>query len=114
LQTKDQTISTLTTENNNFQSALNAAETRLNEFYADQSRIEEEMAARIEVAEKLRTQVRELEKEKRDALRRYNEQVSTDPLFNIIVLTPCGTIIPVFRRQLSKQNGRRLMTTSSI
>jgi predicted nuclease with TOPRIM domain len=76
LQTKDQTISTLTAENNNFQSALNAAETRLNEFYADQSRMEEEMAARIEVAEKLRTQVRELEKEKRDVQRRYNEQVS--------------------------------------
>ena len=33
------------------------------------------MAARIEVAEKLRSQVRELEKEKRDIQRRYNEQV---------------------------------------
>ncbi|KIM85343.1 hypothetical protein PILCRDRAFT_817347 [Piloderma croceum F 1598] len=77
LQTKDQTISALTTENNNFQSALNAADTRLNEFYADQSRMEEEMAARIEVAEKLRTQVRELEKEKRDVQRRYNEQTTT-------------------------------------
>jgi hypothetical protein len=38
------------------------------------------MAARIEVAEKLRTQVRELEKEKRDIQRRYNEQVSTSVL----------------------------------
>jgi len=37
--------------------------------------MEEEMAARIEVAEKLRAQVRELEKEKRDLHRRYNEQV---------------------------------------
>jgi len=37
--------------------------------------MEEEMAARIEVAEKLRTQVRELEREKRDVQRRYNEQV---------------------------------------
>jgi hypothetical protein len=34
------------------------------------------MSARIEVAEKLRTQVRELEKERRDLHRRYNEQVS--------------------------------------
>lgn len=34
------------------------------------------MAARMEVVEKLRTQVRELEKEKRDVQRRYNEQVS--------------------------------------
>lgn len=33
------------------------------------------MAARIEVIEKLRTQVRDLEKEKRDIQRRYNEQV---------------------------------------
>lgn len=33
------------------------------------------MAQRIEVAEKLREQVRELEKEKRDLQRRYNEQV---------------------------------------
>ncbi len=33
------------------------------------------MAARMEVVEKLRTQVRELEKEKRDVQRRYNEQV---------------------------------------
>ena len=38
--------------------------------------MEEEMAARMEVMEKLRTQVRELEKEKRDIQRRYNEQVS--------------------------------------
>lgn len=34
------------------------------------------MATRIEVAEKLRSQVRELEKEKRDIQRLYNEQVS--------------------------------------
>ena len=65
-------------------STLNAAETRLNELYTEQNRMEEEMAARIEVVEKLRTQVRELEKEKRDLHRRYNEQVcellsSADP-----------------------------------
>lgn len=56
-------------------SALNSAESRLNDLYADQARMEEEMAARIEVAEKLRAQVKELEREKRDLQRRYNEQV---------------------------------------
>lgn len=38
--------------------------------------MEEEMSARIEVTEKLRAQVRELEKEQRELNRRYNEQVS--------------------------------------
>lgn len=33
------------------------------------------MAARLEVIEKLREAVKDLEKEKRDTLRRYNEQV---------------------------------------
>ena len=75
MQDKEQTIAQLTTENDNLTSALNAAESRLQELYADQNRMEEEMAARMEVAEKLRTQVRELEKEKRDLQRRYNEQV---------------------------------------
>ena len=75
LQDRDQTITTLKTDNGSLQSSLNAAETRLAELYADQGRMEEEMAARIEVAEKLRSQVRELEKEKRDIQRRYNEQV---------------------------------------
>ena len=76
LQDRDQTITTLKTDNGSLQSSLNAAETRLAELYADQGRMEEEeMAARIEVAEKLRSQVRELEKEKRNIQRRYNEQV---------------------------------------
>lgn len=39
--------------------------------------MDEELSARIEVAEKLRSQVRELEKEKRDVHRRYNEQTAT-------------------------------------
>jgi len=47
----------------------------LAELYADQRRAEDELAARIEVIEKLRSQIRELEKEKRDIQRRYNEQV---------------------------------------
>ncbi|KAI9572864.1 hypothetical protein HD554DRAFT_2185049 [Boletus coccyginus] len=77
LQNKDQTLTTLTSENDNLISSLSTAEARLNDLYADQARMEEEMAARIEVAEKLRAQVRELEKEKRDVQRRYNEQTST-------------------------------------
>ncbi|KII93540.1 hypothetical protein PLICRDRAFT_171280 [Plicaturopsis crispa FD-325 SS-3] len=77
LQNKDQTITNISTENDKLKSALTAAETRINEIYADQGRMEDEMAARIEVTEKLRTQVREMEKEKRDIQRRYNEQTST-------------------------------------
>lgn len=68
-------IASLTAENDNVMSALNTTESRLNEMYVDQARMEEEMAARIEVSEKLRAQVRELEREKRDLQRRYNEQV---------------------------------------
>ncbi|TFY61943.1 hypothetical protein EVJ58_g4188, partial [Rhodofomes roseus] len=77
LQDKDQTIATLTTDNDNVNSALKTAETRLAEMYAEQNRMEEEMAARIDIAEKLRTQVRDLEKDKRDIQRRYNEQATT-------------------------------------
>ncbi|KAH7931108.1 hypothetical protein BV22DRAFT_1124494 [Leucogyrophana mollusca] len=77
VQNKDQTITSLTAENDHLMSALNSAETRLNDLYADQTRMEEELAARIEVADKLRVQVRELEREKRDVQRRYNDQMST-------------------------------------
>ena len=57
-------------------SALNAAEGRLAELYAEQARIEEETAARLELVDRLRAQVQELEREKRDVFRRYNEQAS--------------------------------------
>ncbi|TFK41048.1 hypothetical protein BDQ12DRAFT_646758 [Crucibulum laeve] len=77
LQTKDNSISVLTAENDTLTSALNAAETRLNELYADQSRSESDLAQRIDITDKLRVQVRELEKEKRDLQRRYNEQTTT-------------------------------------
>ncbi|PCH33825.1 hypothetical protein WOLCODRAFT_94269 [Wolfiporia cocos MD-104 SS10] len=77
LQDKEQAIAALNKENGQLTSALNSAESRLAELYADQGRMEEEMAARIEVIEKLRTQVRDLEKEKRDVQRRYNEQTRT-------------------------------------
>ncbi|KAI0304930.1 hypothetical protein BC826DRAFT_947161 [Russula brevipes] len=76
LQNKDQTITTLTEENANFSTALSTAEARLYEFYTEQARMEEEMSARIEVTEKLRVQIRELEKEKRDSHRRYDEQTA--------------------------------------
>ncbi|EKM61202.1 uncharacterized protein PHACADRAFT_247656 [Phanerochaete carnosa HHB-10118-sp] len=77
LQDKEQIIAALRAENNNLTSTLNAAETRVSELYADQSRMEEDLAARIEVIDKLRIQVRELEKEKRETQRRYNEQTAT-------------------------------------
>lgn len=79
LQNRDQTISGLTTDNDNLTSALNSAEARVNELYAEQSRSEMELAQRIDISEKLRAQVRELEKEKRDLQRRYNEQVRAPP-----------------------------------
>lgn len=77
LQNKDQTISSLGEENSSISTALRSAETQLYEFYAEQARMDEELSARIEVTEKLRAQVRELEKEKRDLHRRYNEQTAT-------------------------------------
>lgn len=75
LQDKDQIVAALKSENDSLTSALHAAETRLSELYSDQHRAEDEIAARVEVTDKLRAQLRELEKEKRDAQRRYNEQV---------------------------------------
>jgi hypothetical protein len=75
LQDKDQLISNYVTENLNLTSSLTAAETRVGELYAEQSRWEMELAQRIDISEKLREQVRDLEKEKRDIQRRYNEQV---------------------------------------
>ncbi|KAA1468152.1 hypothetical protein DENSPDRAFT_869517 [Dentipellis sp. KUC8613] len=77
LQNKEQTIETLVKENGSLTSALNAADNRLSELYTEQNRMEEELSARIEVVEKLRFQVRDLEREKRDLQRRYNEQTST-------------------------------------
>lgn len=65
----------MTGEAESLTSSLHATEARLNEFYNEQARSEAELAQRIEVSEKLRAQVRELEREKRDVQRRYNEQV---------------------------------------
>ncbi|KAF9513429.1 hypothetical protein BS47DRAFT_1485651 [Hydnum rufescens UP504] len=77
LQEQEIVITTLNNENAAFLSAVAAAETRLGELYAEQTRMEDEMVARHEVADKLRTQIRDLEKEKRDLQRRYNEQTQT-------------------------------------
>lgn len=76
LQNKDQSISNLTKENDDLTAALHTTEQRVNELYAEQSRSEVELSQRIDISDKLRAQVRELEKEKRDIQRRYNEQVS--------------------------------------
>ncbi|KAG7450399.1 uncharacterized protein BT62DRAFT_1072482 [Guyanagaster necrorhizus] len=77
LQDKEQSISTLGVENHQLTTALSAAQVRLNELYAEQSRSEIELAQRIDISEKLRDQVRELERERRDIQRRYNEQTAT-------------------------------------
>ncbi|EJD52179.1 hypothetical protein AURDEDRAFT_111618 [Auricularia subglabra TFB-10046 SS5] len=77
VQNKDQQITQLQEENDNLSQTLSAAETRMSELYAEQERFESEMEGRLELIDKLRTQVRDLEKEKRDIQRRYNEQTST-------------------------------------
>lgn len=108
LQDKDQTIASLMAENTNYQSAIGTAEIRLNEFFADQARNEEEMNARIEVAERLRTQLREIEKEKRDIQRRYNEQVR---FYHCV--TPAHLTMKC-RHQVSIQNDKQPTTMSNI
>lgn len=77
IQDLDGTVSSLAAENASLQTSLNQAETRISELYADQARMDEELSVRNNLAEKLRAQLRELEKEKRDLTRRYNEQTST-------------------------------------
>lgn len=46
------------------------------ELYADQARMEEETVTKLDLVDMLRAQVLELEREKRDVVRRYDEQVS--------------------------------------
>ncbi|KAF9787146.1 hypothetical protein BJ322DRAFT_1210075 [Thelephora terrestris] len=77
LENKEQSILQITKDNDQLSSSLKTAESRLVELYADQRRAEDELGARIEVIEKLRSQVREIEREKREVQRRYNEQTST-------------------------------------
>lgn len=72
--------------------------------------MEEELATRIEVVDKLRVQLKDVEKEKRDTLRRYNEQVRFE----------LSTLMSATDRQISrrprrlKQNARPFMITNSI
>ena len=56
-------------------SQLGEAEERLTELYENQARTEDEMAARMDLVDRLRTQIHELEKDNRDMTKRYNEQV---------------------------------------
>lgn len=84
IQDLDSTVSTLATQNASLQTSLTQAETRMAEFYADQARAEEELGMRHELAEKLRSQLREVEKEKRELTRRYNEQVRLNTRYHIL------------------------------
>lgn len=57
MQYKDQEMDVLVSNNEKLSSALSSAETRMAELYADQDRIEQDMASRLEIIEKLRSQV---------------------------------------------------------
>lgn len=71
----EQTVTTLMQEDDGVKSALHAAEERLTDFYTSQSRMEDEMAARLDLVDRLRAQIQDLERENRDVTKRYNEQV---------------------------------------
>lgn len=110
VQTKEQALAELTTENDHLSTALNSAEGRLTELYADQGRMEDELATRIEVVEKLRIQSREVEKERRDMQRRYNEQVRGDTTLSGQALSDPFR----YRHRHSKPKGSPFTTTSCI
>ncbi|KAK4698848.1 hypothetical protein P7C70_g7423, partial [Phenoliferia sp. Uapishka_3] len=61
-------------ENDDLVKDCEAAKGRIDDLLNDQGRMEEELAGRIKVLDKLRTSVRELEREKRDADKRYRDQ----------------------------------------
>ncbi|BGP47259.1 hypothetical protein JCM10450v2_003111 [Rhodotorula kratochvilovae] len=56
---------------------VEGARSRVDELLADQGRMEEELGGRIEVLDKLRGTIRDLEREKREATKRYREQSET-------------------------------------
>ncbi|GAA5866489.1 hypothetical protein JCM3774_004700 [Rhodotorula dairenensis] len=56
---------------------LKAAKQRIDDLLNEQARTEGELSGRIEVLDKLRANVRELEREKKEATRRYREQAET-------------------------------------
>lgn len=76
VQEHEATIVSLNAANTTLHSAITAAEARITELYEDQSRMEDELASRNVVTEKLRNEIRELEKDERDLRKRYNDQVS--------------------------------------
>lgn len=108
LQDNAQLLNNYVTENSSLTSALSAAESRLNDFYLEQSRWEMELAQRLDITEKLREQIRELEKEKRDLQRRYNEQV----WFNLSGLLYLPTYS--LRPKHSKLKGKHSTITNNI
>ncbi|KAM0788970.1 hypothetical protein ACM66B_003043 [Microbotryomycetes sp. NB124-2] len=67
----------LTTTSTALQHDLQAAKQRVDELLNDQARMEEELAGRMEVLDKLRTQVRDLERDRRDTTKRYREQADS-------------------------------------
>jgi hypothetical protein len=87
---------------------LRDSEARLNEFYSDQARMEDELAAQQAIIDKLREQTKELERDKRDISRRYSEQVRQ--LFNIYC--GCGLMFTIRLPRL-KRNGKRSTTMNS-
>jgi len=109
LQDKEQLLNNYVTENGGLISALSDAESRLNEFYAEQSRWEQELAQRLDIIEKLREQVRETEREKRDLQRRYNEQVWSGGLQGLTI-DRRGSL----RLQHSKPKGKHFTITNNI
>ena len=57
---------------------IDASKRRIDELLSEQARMEDELSGRIEVLDKLRANVRELEREKKEATKRYREQASGD------------------------------------
>jgi chromosome segregation ATPase len=55
--------------------SIATAEKQLLDAYNEQSRMEEELCGHQAITEKLREQLKEAEREKRDLSRRYQEQV---------------------------------------
>jgi hypothetical protein len=65
---------------------LDTAKRRIDELLNEQARMEDELSGRIEVLDKLRANVRELEREKKEATKRYREQVSGELVFRLFAV----------------------------
>lgn len=77
VQDRDQQLLNLNDHVLKLRNSLAAAEKQLLDAFNEQSRMEEELCAHHAVSEKLREQLKEIEKEKRDLHRRYQEQVKS-------------------------------------